>query len=359
MRHGDMAAHFCDKVLKNMILTNINDQLNCTELLHDLRVHCGEMFRDIKSMQASIMVDLFQKNNFDEYINYITQYETHVMNAMEDASTSYFLKDDRFKKLADIKLKQIIATMIEAVDDTVKNHYDDKHFIETFFANVGSLKISYHDAEVFQELDVGDKSHFAAILHRQLSDRVKKEVVETIDSWDVKTKLKERDLPNFLFKEVNGCSAKCPFCEVPCDTHSGGKSSGNHSATLHRPRGLSGYRKIESQKLVTGDCCLAVTTDQTFINSDTKDKNHPYKEYHKIYPNWTINGNADPDVEKYWKWVFGQYNAKFAEYYSVNEAELPEAWSKYKREEIKTDIEDNYHVKVELKRAKYSFCPIQ
>ena len=348
MGHGDRAADFCDKVLKNMILTNIDDQLNSTELLHDLRVHCGKMFRDIKSMQASIMVNLFQKNHFDEYINYITQYETHVMNAMEDASTSYFLKDDRFKKLAEIRLKQIVDTIIEAVDNTVNSPCPDSLFIKTFFANVDSLKISHDDAAAFQELDVGDKNQFAAILNQQLSERVDKNVVTTINSWDVVTKLKERNLTNFLFKEVIGCSAKCPFCKVPCDTHSGGKSSGNHSATLHRPRGLGGRNYVDSLKLVTDDCCLAVTTDQAFRNKDTKGEWHPYKEYHKLYPNWTIHGSADPDVEKYWKWVFAQHNAEFAKYYTAKEAELPEAWSKYEREEIQKDIKDNYYIQVEL-----------
>ena len=206
MGYGNRAADFCDKVLKNIILTNIDDQLNATELLHDLRVHCEEIFRDIKSMQASIMVKLFQNNDFDEYTNYITQYETHVMNVMKVVSTAYFLKDDRFKKLAEIKLKQIVETITGAVEDTVNSPCPDSLFIKTFFANVDSLKISHDDAAAFQVLDVEDKKQFAAILHQQLSTRVDKDVLETINSWDVATKLEERDLTNFLFKEVIGCS---------------------------------------------------------------------------------------------------------------------------------------------------------
>ena len=279
--YGDRAADFCDKVLKYMILTNVDDQLNCTELLHDLRGHCGDMFRDIKSMQASIMLNLFQKKDFDEYTNYITQYETYVMNAIKDASTAYFLKDDRFKKLAEIKLKQIVETIVDAVDDTVNSPCDVSLVIKTFFANVDSLKISPNDSAAFQELGIEDKNQFAAVLHQQLSGRVHKDVAKAINSWDVITKLEEKELTNFLFKEIIGCSAKCPFCKVPCDTHSGGKSSGNHAATLHRPRGLNGFRKTDSQKLVVYDCCLAVTTDQIFKNNDTKDECHPYKEYHK------------------------------------------------------------------------------
>ena len=62
MGQGDMATDFCDNVLFSIILKNIGTLISNTELLHELRVHCGEMFRDIKSVQASIMVDLFKKN---------------------------------------------------------------------------------------------------------------------------------------------------------------------------------------------------------------------------------------------------------------------------------------------------------
>ena len=64
MGKGDAAAKFCETILKDIVIKNIEKQLSCTELLHDLRVHCGEMFRDIKSIQASIMVELFKKTIF-------------------------------------------------------------------------------------------------------------------------------------------------------------------------------------------------------------------------------------------------------------------------------------------------------
>ena len=63
MGQGNAAVHFCENVLKAMILKNIDDRLSCTELLHDLRVHCGEIFRDLKGLQASIMIDLYRENS--------------------------------------------------------------------------------------------------------------------------------------------------------------------------------------------------------------------------------------------------------------------------------------------------------
>ena len=75
MSQGDTIAKFCETVLKDMILKNLQEQLSNTELLHDLRIHSGEMFRDIKSVQASIMIDLYRENQFNGYIRYITDYK--------------------------------------------------------------------------------------------------------------------------------------------------------------------------------------------------------------------------------------------------------------------------------------------
>ena len=72
MGQGDAAAKFCENVLNDIVLKNMDEKLSCTELLHDLRVHCGEMFRNIKSIQASIMLDLYQENHFTHYEQYIS-----------------------------------------------------------------------------------------------------------------------------------------------------------------------------------------------------------------------------------------------------------------------------------------------
>ena len=168
----------------------------------------------------------------------------------------------------------------------------------------------------------------------------------------MREKLAQKDLSNFVFDEVVGCTARCPFCKVPCDSHSGGKRSGNHSATLHRPKGLGGISWESTNKLVSSDCSWSLHAGERFRNSLTNGEWHPYKDYHQIYPDRTIRGNADPDVEKYWKWVFAQHNEKFAKYYSCEPAELPPEWGQYTTMDIKKDIEDNYHVQVDVSKLK-------
>ena len=352
MGQGDAAAKFCETVLKDMILKNIDEQLSCTELLHDLRVHCGEMFRDIKSIQASIMVQLLKKNNFVQYQRYITNYKNYVQDEMYSESKRYFTNGDRLKELARIKLDDIINKVQQAVDNTVTSVFAVKNFMKTFFSKIESLKISHNEASAYMGLDVQEKKQFGAIIHQQLRGTVRESIMKTINSWNIVDKLDDKGLAEFLFTEVVGCEAKCPFCKVPCDNHSGGKTQGNHSATIHRPQGLGGVRFDRTGNLVEQDCCSSIASNERFRSLETDYFYQPYKEYNYWYPTWTIHGNANPDVEKYWKWVFAKYNAKFAQHYSALTADIPYQWLLYRKEDIAKDIQDNYHVKVDVSKLK-------
>ena len=345
MGQGNAAAKFCETVLKDVILKNIEERLSCTELLHDLGVHCGDIFRDIKSIHASIMVNLIRENDESKYLAYITNYEKYVKFESDKESFRHFAEKNRLKELGRTKLDQLITKILEAVEKTVDCSSHDASFIKTFFRKIDHLKISHDDAAGYRELDVADKEGFSGIIQQQLNGTVREDILKEIHSWDVLSKLKKKNLTDFLFTEVVGCKARCPFCKVPCDAHSGGKTQGNHSSTMHRPKGLGGTWWYDTKKLVTLDCCLAIAAGNFFLRDNVW---YPCGDYHQFYPDWTIYGNADPDVEKYWKWVFAQHNEKFAKYYSLEPADMPAEWGQYTNNDIKKDIEDSYHVQVDI-----------
>ena len=98
---------------------------------------------------------------------------------------------------------------------------------------------------------------------------------------------------------------------------------------------------------------MGVASDRYFLHGTNKEKKTLYKEYHKVHPDWTICGDADPESKKYWKWVFAKFNSVFAEYYSSKKADgISEEWSKYTLEDIRKDIEDNYHIQVDASTLK-------
>ena len=101
-----------------------------------------------------------------------------------------------------------------------------------------------------------------------------------------------------------------------------------------------------TEELTSDDCCSAIASDQIFLHGKNWEKSTPYKKYYRIYPDWKIYGDSDPDVEKYWKWVFSQHNQDFADFYCGYPADLPAHWSTYEKQDIIKDIEDHYYIKV-------------
>ena len=238
MGRANVASKFCDTVLKDVIVKNIDEQLSCTELLHDLRLHCGEMFRDIKSLQASVMIDLLREDNFKYYLEYISNYKGRMKDKIINESSIHFRKYSRLKTIALEKLDRMIPIVLEALEITVRSSCTNENFIQTFLGRVGEMLISHCEASDYLDLDIGSQEEFKNIVRRKLVGEVKDMIVKTICSWDVSAKLNRKGFTDFVFRELVGCKATCPFCTIPCDVHSGGKIHGKHSSTLHRPQGL-------------------------------------------------------------------------------------------------------------------------
>ena len=350
--HENAALNFCENFLKQIIFKNIDEQLSCTELLHDLRLHCGNMFRDIKSIQASVMTDMLREEKFVNFIEYITDYKSCVKRKMTLESVRYFDGGKRYKELARASLDRICGKILQAIDATVKSSCSNTNFIRTFFSRIEHLRISHNEASAYLHLKVSNQKQFQMSVHQLLKGRIRNDIIKKINYWGVSRKLQQKKLSEFLFKELVGCTATCPFCKVPCDAHSGGKRQGKHTATWHRPGGLGSYRWTNTNKLMVGDCRAYVASGYEFVHDDDETQSTPYRDFNQMYPDWIIHGDADPDREKYWKWVFAEYNEQFADYWSALEAELPLEWGQYDKRVIVKDIEDHYNIRVDMLKVR-------
>ena len=105
----------------------------------------------------------------------------------------------------------------------------------------------------------------------------------------------------------------------------------------HRPQGLAGFRHEGSDKLVITDCSTNVHSRASFRHGNNK---IPYAKYKDIYPDWVIQKELNIKISRYqnlktyWKWVFAKHNEQFASTYGARKAEIPEEWTKYRKEDI-------------------------
>ena len=170
--------------------------------------------------------------------------------------------------------------------------------------------------------------------------------VAEIQTWQTR--------PNdILFKELSGCTEQCPFCKEQCDLtdknhfHSSSTSAGEahkHSVTLHRPSCLGGFRWVKSNEMILDICTSLVASDYRFRNLKTKLEFHPYKEYSKFYPEWSITDDTSQKASLYWKWLVGNYKKKIAAEFAMKECEVPSEWKQLKWSDVKNSLKDAYKV---------------
>ena len=344
MLQGDFAVAFCNAVLKKIILTNIEKRLSCTELLHVLRQHPDQMFLDIKHLHAWILKDLAVTNKFKNYIDYITNYEGYVKRIIKSEAKRYFTEDLRMQALGESILNEILKVVREVVNDTVKTAAKNDSFTDVLLKEMNTLEIPHKEIGGWKKGSnekVPGHMEFANFVHQQLDGALKDNILQSIYSWNVSVKLRQRNFQEFVFKEIVGCGETCPFCKAPCDAHSGGIKEGKHSARLHRPEGLGAFRWVNTEKLVSKNCCQSFFSKDRFRNKKTEHKWVSYTDYKTVYPDWDIELHADPDYGKYWKWVFANHNTEFAQYYSAKEADIPIEWIDYTKEEAIEDAARN------------------
>ena len=264
---------------------------------------------------------------------------------IKSEATKYFMEEGRLLDLGKSKLNEILAVVRqEVVNEALKNATESDSFTDTLLKKMYTLEIPHTEIGGWTEGSTDNRmenvpghSEFADFVHQQLDGALKANILQSIDSWDIPDKLKKRNFQKHIFKEIVGCEETCPFCMVPCDAHSGGKRGGHHSARLHRPEGLGGYRWLVTEQLLSTNCCQSISSKSTFRNKKTKKKVVSYRDYKTVYPDWDIELDADPDCGKYWKWVLANHNAEFSDYYSAEKADIPIEWTKYTKEEAIAD----------------------
>ena len=160
--------------------------------------------------------------------------------------------------------------------------------------------------------------------------------VSVMDSW--------RHRPfDLIFDRLSGCSEQCPFCKEQCECTNQHHAS-KHSVQQHRPQCLGRYKVISTQEIRLELCTTDVGSDRKFVNKDTSDQGHPYKEYQRIYPHWSIPVDLSSEASMYWKWFVGHYHNEIAEHFDTKMTTIPDAWKQLRWEDVKRDLQSLYNV---------------
>ncbi|KAF5894297.1 up-regulator of cell proliferation-like [Clarias magur] len=272
--------------------------------------------------QYTILKELLEKSNFNDFAGYILHYENYVKEWINYHIGKSFSKDKSLVKLKKKKLNTIIKKITEEVE-TCKLEPDGSplannaegtailiHNLCKAMSDVLSISMSTVDRVLFQNTSCCES--FAKSLQECLNDlkrHIEKEISESTDAIEaINLSVKPQDE---LFKRVFGCGVQCPFCKIPCDA--GGKEHQLHHATVHRPQGLATCRNLETNVLSEEICTSSVHGNGSFQNHETNFELHPYKDYQKYYPDWHIAPDRSIEASDYWKHFYAKGFARSAQ----------------------------------------------
>lgn len=297
--------------------------------------------------QYSLLKQLVNEDKFEQYVKYISSYESFVKGWIENQITQQFSSNHEVSELEEPHLRGITKEILEAVKTAQNETNDDsvKGFIQCICRKLGQKLIISKDAvETVMVLNNASQEPFACWLTKSVEE-MEQTLKEQLKKIDIKGKLSKLKMKpqDELFKRVFGCGKQCPFCSTPCEA--GGEAHTEHCASVHRPQGLGRYRFESNEKLVTNICSTDVHSELHFKCFQTDYNSHPYKRYREIFPDWHIPADASIQASDYWKYVMVRFNIKFAKEYNARLAEIPLTWKSITQQQAENSLKESFSIK--------------
>ncbi|XP_054850104.1 up-regulator of cell proliferation-like [Eublepharis macularius] len=344
--HQNRAKNFCDQCLHPALVDYVNRRLGI-EIVDDLLLGTQSIECASRSFfQFTVLKELLEKRNVNNYLKYITAYEKFVKSWIWRQILERYRKKGNLENLENEILSAIVKKIREMLKNLVHKGVEKiPEFLEMFCKEMQKELVISKDSLVgIQFKNMSNPSQFAAYVENFLPD-MEKQIVSEFDALDLESKFSKLPVKpqDELFKRVFGCGKQCPFCKVPCEA--GGGAHKEHFASVHRPQGLGRYREIDSQKLMYGLCSTYVASQWQFKTLDTGWEWHPYKDYRAYYPDWCIQPDPSIHASDYWKFVFKEFNHDFAHHYNAKTADLPEDWKNITEKQALEALKETYNMK--------------
>ena len=337
------------------------------KIVEDLRGSCP-FLHSKPTLKAKVMLDIGEKlhqgSEFEECALYLQHPSCSLKNWILHYTIEHCRKGTPKSRLVELAIPEV-TTLVKRIEKTANDvtkdlrTHTEQFDIKVWLTNCHSQLMGKLELNVKELHDLGgihqlrNVSNFTEEVVRGLNNLESKlhKEFNTIDAKDIhEWPIKPYDI---IFETVAGCIHTCPFCSEQCDLTNANHAPASdkceeggditkHSVTMHRPQCLGGYREISSGQMVLDICTSKVGSDRKFKNHDTGDNYHPYKEYYKIYPAWSIPDDKSLNTSQFWKWLVGHYSNKIAEIYAMKERKIPEEWKALEWDKVKEELKKQY-----------------
>ena len=347
---GIQSENLCATELATITLNGMREHLKDTVLqsLHKLFIEDSEhgtIYSSRPSLQLSVLKELAKKKDFNTYISFINSPFTYIDN--------YILGNIREYSVKQSVVSNILAKINQCTDNfrakcaeiTKSAHSQDintfkewkLHYHTNINQSVRGVKLS--DLDILDVYTVENLKQFSDLFLQILDDSIKQfDWKDWIRKFFTNTKL--LTIKENITDSLIGCKALCPFCKEPCQLSAGEHE--HYCGTFHRPKGINGWRKSDSNKIVYRECTTCILQKRKFLYEAKSYNYEDYRTVNDYFNSWKILGQDSID-SKYWQWVLCTFQKEFVDYYKIlPNKTIDERWSHLTKEEVIDDIENLY-----------------
>ncbi|ELK01379.1 Interferon-induced very large GTPase 1 [Pteropus alecto] len=308
----------------------------------EMRATCPEFNENRANLEKYILISLAEKENFDNYWEYLHDPESFFRNYIENRIKIYAdERSEKMKTLFKISFDDIKNAILLAIHQSTAIAKDKSstvsEWLDLFCDHLGSnLIFPREDLISIEHQEIKDYEFLKEAMSEAL-DPAMKTVEQKYLSMPVEGMVPE--IQKMLSEHLCGCWKQCPFCGAIC-TNTIPNHDGDHSVPFHRPIGTNGWRFYKTEELVIDYCTSLVASDRSFILSDLS--TFPYKNYRQAggeYATWSIT--PDSSTQPYWKWFVCHFRSNLEEKYQkkfIGRGEIPHSWAKITKQDVLDDL---------------------
>ena len=337
----------------------------CSKMIGQMK-DSEQYFSTKMALKVKVLSDLHKRDDFEDYVVYILNVKQSLEYWLKcytedycDGKASPTSTNTRLQAAA----KKEVSRLIGSVEDRVR-----KLQVNDTCQDIRKwLTLFCQDSKIRKELGVklkpddllAGRENIPVMnlkdgkFERQITHALsilKEKLQASLDNIEFKMEVKHWRLrPRDILQKLLGCTAQCPFCGEQCDLTDPDHDTTvhKHRVSVHRPSCLAGYRDRTTLELSAEFCPAKVANpQQTFKNEDTNGKDHHYKDYQEVYPDWSIEPDPTSGNCLYWKSFVSKYNDALAKRLGegLKPAEVPKEWSQIQWKDIEMNLRSLYNL---------------
>ncbi|XP_047426866.1 interferon-induced very large GTPase 1-like isoform X2 [Mugil cephalus] len=336
----------CDKLKVSTVEAVCNK--TAIDLAKDMRCSIPAFSGNRLDLEKHVLKSLAQKNDFDDFINYIRHPRRQVEAFIKAEVKKYIFKKHKGKAQNILKknvddISQLVRQALFKATTKVKTQGGDTEMWVKEFSSFlkDELPLDTICCQNFSDINNFDF----------LKEEIEKGLVNIIEemnhlSLDKMKEFRLRPDQILIDQLCKCCWVKCPFCAAVCTNTLENHSPDDHSVPFHRSGAIKGRHYRHTDIMSVDFCTTNVASDNSFYPDHTSEYSIPHKQYRKAGPrfaNWRIT--PDESKLKYWTWFVCRFQKDLEDHYGYKfkgKGKIPSEWKTHTKEEAIKSLDEMF-----------------